>query len=52
MEPQPVGQGVVAADRDQRVDAEAVDHPQNVGGEVVRAIAGRLVGEERRHPAA
>ena len=48
---QPVRQRVVAADRDQRVEAEVLDHPERVGGEVERAVADRLVGEEGGHVA-
>ena len=39
MHPQRVRERVVAADRDQDVDSERLDHPQRVIGEVERAVA-------------
>ena len=44
-----VRQGVVAADRDERVEPEPFDHPDRVRGEVERAVPDRLVGEEVGH---
>ena len=51
VESKAVRQGVVAADRDERVEPEPLDHPDRVRGEVERAIADRLVGEEVGHVA-
>ena len=44
-----VGQGVVASDRDERIEAELLDHPDRVGGEVEWAITDHAVGEEARN---
>src|SRR5699024_8596887 len=44
--PQPVGQGVVATDRDEHVDAGRLDDPQDVRGEVVRTVTLDRPGQE------
>ena len=46
---QRVREGVVAADRDQDVEAAVLDHSQRVVGEVEWALALGAVGQERRH---
>ena len=47
--PQPVRERVVAADRDQHVDPDRLDHAQGVVGEVERPFAVDAVREVRRH---
>ena len=47
MHPQRVGERVVAADRDQHVDAERLDDAERVVGEVERAVAVRPRREMR-----
>ena len=42
-------QRVVAADRHERVDGEPLEHGEAVLGQVVRPVAGDLVGQERGH---
>jgi len=53
MEPDPVGEGVVAADRDEVVDAEVADVGEHLGGQVVhlcRVLVAQVGGDVRlRH---
>ena len=49
MQAKPVREGIVAADRDQHVDPERLDHAERVGREVERPFAVDPVGEVGRH---
>jgi hypothetical protein len=45
VEPRRKREGVIAANRDQRVDAEMVEHPEDVRGAIdARCTLSRLIG--------
>jgi hypothetical protein len=50
VEAQGVGEGVVASDGDDHVDALGLQDAQHVGGEVERRLPGGGAGQERGHP--